>query len=98
MAYVIAAPCIDHSDQSCVAVCPTDCIASEPGTDRKFYIDPAGCIDCGSCESACPNGAIARVDALPAAWVDFAWVDATWFSDPAAARAAVEELVAGGLS
>ena len=26
MAYVIAAPCVDHSDQSCVAVCPVDCI------------------------------------------------------------------------
>ena len=55
MAYVIAEPCIDNSDQSCVAVCPVDCITADPDIDRKFYIDPDGCIDCGSCESACPN-------------------------------------------
>ena len=30
MAYVIAEPCIDNSDQSCVAVCPVDCITADP--------------------------------------------------------------------
>ena len=58
MAYVIAEPCIDSMDQSCVAVCPVDCISSEQGQDRKFFIDPNNCIDCGSCEQACPNQAI----------------------------------------
>ena len=62
MAFVIAEPCIDHNDQSCVAVCPVDCISSYPGLDRKFYIDPDNCIDCGSCEQACPNGAIFRAE------------------------------------
>jgi len=94
MAYVIAAPCIDHSDQSCVAVCPVDCIAAEPGVDRKLYIDPDSCIDCGSCQTACPNGAISRADRLPAAWAAFADIDATWFADPWAAREAVDAAAA----
>jgi len=90
MAYVIAQPCIDNSDQSCVAVCPVDCIASEPGIDRKFYIDPDICIDCGSCEQACPNGAIFKADALPAEWAGFAWVDATWYVNPQQVREAID--------
>jgi ferredoxin len=90
MAYVIAEPCLDNMDQSCVAVCPVDCISSEPGKDRKFYIDPNNCIDCGSCEQACPNQAIFRADALPEAWAGFAWVDATWYADPVQAREAID--------
>jgi ferredoxin len=89
MAYVIAEPCIDHNDQSCLAVCPVDCIASVEDVDRKFYIDPNNCIDCGSCEQACPNGAIFRAEALPAEWAGFAWVDSTWYCDPTAAREAI---------
>jgi ferredoxin len=89
MAYVIAKPCIDNNDQSCVTVCPVDCIASDPATDRKFYIDPEGCIDCGSCETACPNQAVFRADQLPGEWVDFAWIDAMWYRDPEVAREAV---------
>ena len=54
MAFVIAAPCIDHLDQACIAVCPVDCISHDPAADRKAYIDPEGCIECGACESACP--------------------------------------------
>jgi ferredoxin len=49
MAYVIAAPCVDHTDQACVQVCPVDCIYGDPSVDRKLYIDPDACIDCGSC-------------------------------------------------
>jgi NAD-dependent dihydropyrimidine dehydrogenase PreA subunit len=94
MAYVIAAPCIDNNDQSCVSVCPVDCITADPRIDRKFYIDPDGCIDCGSCETACPNDAVFRADRLPARWADFAWVDATWYADPDAARAVVDEVAA----
>jgi ferredoxin len=92
VAYVIAEPCIDVNDQSCIAVCPVDCISADPSVDRKFYIDPAGCIDCGSCESACPNLAIFRADRLPQASVEFAWIDATWYRDPNAARDAVDRL------
>ncbi len=92
MAYVIAEPCIDLSDQTCVTVCPVDCITADPAVDRKFYIDPNECIDCGSCESACPNQAIFRADLLPASWVAFEAIDATWFRDPEAARGAVDRL------
>ena len=96
MAYVIAAPCIDHMDQSCVQVCPVDCITADLSIDSKLYIDPEACIDCGSCEAACPNAAIFRSDRLPEAWADFAWVDAAWYADPAAAREVLTELRAVG--
>ena len=94
MAYVIAEPCIDEMDQSCVAVCPVDCITAEPGIDRKLYVDPDGCIDCGSCETACPNGAIYRDDQLPLGWERYARIDATWYRDRVAARAGVEQHLA----
>lgn len=93
MAYVITESCVDRSDQSCVAVCPVDCIWGDLTVDRKMYVDPQGCIECGSCEAACPNGAILPEHKLTTVQADFAWVDAAWFSDPAAARSVVDELV-----
>lgn len=93
MSYVIAQPCIDHQDRSCVTVCPVDCITADTA-DRKLYIDPDGCIDCGSCETVCPNEAIYSLDALPATWQPYADIDALWYRDPAAARVAVDRLVA----
>jgi ferredoxin len=94
MSYVIAEPCVDHMDQSCVAVCPVDCISSEPGVDRKLHIDPDGCIECGSCLSACPNDAIYPLSTLPAQWADYAWIDAAWFRDQAMARNVLAEVLA----
>jgi NAD-dependent dihydropyrimidine dehydrogenase PreA subunit len=41
--YIIAEPCIDIKDRSCVDVCPVDCI-HEAG--RILVIDPEECIDC----------------------------------------------------
>jgi NAD-dependent dihydropyrimidine dehydrogenase PreA subunit len=41
--YIIAEPCIDIKDRSCVDVCPVDCI-HEFG--RILVIDPEECIDC----------------------------------------------------
>ena len=58
MTYVIAEPCIDVLDISCVSVCPVDCIHYEEGVDRKLFIDPNECIDCGACEPECPVNAI----------------------------------------
>jgi NAD-dependent dihydropyrimidine dehydrogenase PreA subunit len=55
MPYFIAAPCIDVMDKSCIEECPVDCIYEG---DRKLYINPAECIDCGACEPACPETAI----------------------------------------
>jgi ferredoxin len=93
MAYVIAEPCIDHMDQSCVSVCPVDCISGDPRFDRKLYVDPDTCIECGACASVCPNAAIMAVGDLPPAWLDYAWVDAAWYRDPDVARDEVERLL-----
>jgi NAD-dependent dihydropyrimidine dehydrogenase PreA subunit len=41
--YIIAEPCIDIKDRSCVDVCPVDCIHEY---DRILVIDPEECIDC----------------------------------------------------
>ena len=38
MTYVITEPCIDVLDQSCVSVCPVDCIHFEQGTDRMLAL------------------------------------------------------------
>ena len=72
MAYVIAEPCIDVLDISCVSVCPVDCIHYEEGVDRKLFIDPNECIDCGACEPECPVNAIFPEESLPAEWVKYA--------------------------
>ncbi len=61
MAYVIAGSCI--KDDSCIEVCPVDCIHPKPGspefeTAEQLYIDPAVCIDCDACVEACPVDAI----------------------------------------
>ena len=67
MAYVIAEPCIGTKDNSCVEVCPVDCIHPTPDEPdyegvEQLYIDPDECIDCDACVEACP------VDAI---WADF---------------------------
>ena len=66
MAYVIAEPCVDVLDVSCVSVCPVDCIHYEEGVDRKLFIDPNECIDCGACEPECPVNAIFPEEDVPA--------------------------------
>ena len=45
MAYVIAEPCIGTKDNSCVEVCPVDCIHPTPDEPdyegvEQLYIDP----------------------------------------------------------
>ena len=87
MAYVIAEPCIDVLDVSCVSVCPVDCIHYEEGVDRKLFIDPNECIDCGACEPECPVNAIFPEESLPPEWANYTAIDATWYTDKAAARA-----------
>jgi len=59
--YVIAGSCI--KDDSCIEVCPVDCIHPKPGdldfeTAEQLYIDPEVCIDCDACVEACPVDAI----------------------------------------
>ena len=55
MAYVINEHCIDELDGSCVLACPVDCIYEG---QRKRYINPEECIDCGACLPECPVDAI----------------------------------------
>jgi NAD-dependent dihydropyrimidine dehydrogenase PreA subunit len=59
--YVIAEPCIDVMDRSCIDECPVDCIYEGA---RKLYISPVECIDCGACEPVCPVEAISQDRAL----------------------------------
>ena len=70
MAYVIAEPCIGTKDNSCVEVCPVDCIHPTPGEPdydkvEMLYIDPEECIDCGACVPECPVEAIYDESQLP---------------------------------
>ncbi|HUR16694.1 MAG TPA: 4Fe-4S binding protein [Candidatus Limnocylindrales bacterium] len=97
MAYVIAEPCVDHMDQSCVQVCPVDAISSEAGVDRKMFIDPAGCIECGSCMSVCPNGAIYPENQVPVDWIDYVWLDAAWYRDRDMTRSVLAEVLEEGV-
>lgn len=62
MVFVIGESCVDLQDRSCTQVCPVDCIYEG---DRKLYINPDECIDCGACEPACPAQAIFIDDDAP---------------------------------
>jgi len=92
MTYVITDPCIDTLDKSCVEVCPVDCIHYDEGDDRKLFIDPDECIDCGACEPVCPVTAIFAEDDVPSGQEAYTEIDALWFKDKDAARAKVNEL------
>ncbi len=89
MTYVITSPCIDTMDQSCVDVCPVDCIHFEEGADKILYIDPDECIDCGACEPACPVTAIFEEDDVPDDEKVYTEINALWFTDKDAARAKI---------
>jgi ferredoxin len=77
MAYVIAEPCIGQKDNSCVEVCPVDCIhptPDEPDYDNveQLFIDPEECIDCDACVAE---------DQLPDEWSKFAEANAAYFKN-----------------
>ena len=76
MTHVICEPCIGTKDKSCVDVCPVDCIHEG---DDMLYIDPAECIDCQQCDSACPVEAIFAEDDVPDKWKDFTAKNAEFF-------------------
>jgi NAD-dependent dihydropyrimidine dehydrogenase PreA subunit len=67
MPYIIAEPCINVKDRSCVDVCPVDCIYEGPD---MLYIHPDECIDCGACEPECPWQAIFEEVAVPDVFKD----------------------------
>jgi NAD-dependent dihydropyrimidine dehydrogenase PreA subunit len=76
MTYVITEPCIGTKDQSCVEVCPVDCIYD--GGDQ-FFINPEECIDCGACEPECPVEAIYPEDEVPEEMQSYTAKNADYF-------------------
>jgi ferredoxin len=74
MAWVITRLCRDCVDQSCVDVCPVDCIYEHTDSDDAFpnqlYIDPEECINCGVCEPECPWEAIFEDEQVPEVFTD----------------------------
>jgi NAD-dependent dihydropyrimidine dehydrogenase PreA subunit len=87
MAYVITKPCLGCKDRSCVAVCPSDCIAEgafqHGGTTYdQLFIDPEQCIDCGLCEPECPVDAIFLDDEVPDEWQHFLIINQEFYRRP----------------
>ncbi len=85
MPYFIASPCIDVMDKSCLEECPVDCIYEG---DRKLYINPGECIDCGACEPACPQDAIFLDWRAPADMGEFVVDNKRFFAEPLPGRGA----------
>lgn len=84
MTYVIAEPCIDVLDRSCVEECPVDCIYEGA---RALYIHPDECVDCGACEPVCPVEAIYYEDDVPTVWSQFVEDNARFFTESLSAGA-----------
>jgi len=76
--YVIAQPCVDVLDKTCIDECPVDCIYEG---NRMLYINPEECVECGACEPVCPVEAIYYGDDLPDQWKRFADISAEFFED-----------------
>ena len=84
MAYVIAEPCIGEKDNSCVEVCPVDCIHSDDASEQ-YFIDPDECIDCDACVEACPVDACFAEDQVPDEWSKYVQINAEYFASGAGA-------------
>ena len=87
MTYVIVGSCI--KDDSCIEVCPVDCIHPKPGapdfeTAEQLYIDPTECIDCDACVEACPVDACFAEDQLPDEWTKFTEINVQYFKNQGA--------------
>ncbi len=93
MTYVITDACVDVKDESCVAVCPVDCIYADD-EDRMRFIHPTECIDCAVCVEACPVAAIYSESDLPGDAQAFLDLNDLWFKDKDAAREKLEALKA----
>jgi len=70
-------------DRSCVEVCPVDCIYEG---DRKQYVNPFECIDCGACAGACPVDAIVADVNVPEQSLKHIGDDALFFEMTLAGR------------
>jgi len=87
MTYVITGSCI--KDDSCIEVCPVDCIHPTPGapdfeTAEQLYIDPGTCIDCDACVDACPVDAIFAEAFIPEKYEYTLDLNAEFFAQRAA--------------
>lgn len=95
MPHVITHRCVGIKDQSCVDVCPVDCIhpASELDGRTAFdaapqlYIDPAICIDCGACVPVCPVEAIFMIEELPGEYTAAIEENRRFYETPSDTRA-----------
>lgn len=86
MPHVITQRCQDTKDQSCVQVCPVDCIHPIENVDgaafdeaAQLYIDPNVCIDCGACVPECPVEAIYEESELPEEFKEYAQINADYY-------------------
>src|SRR5882724_4349563 len=75
MTYVIAEPCIGTKDNSCVEVCPVDCIHPTPDEPdyeavEMLHIDPDECIDWDACVAE---------DQLPDEWNKYIELNAGYY-------------------
>jgi ferredoxin len=73
--YIISGRCMGTMDQSCVDICPVDCIHL---VERMAVIDPGECIDCGACLPECPVEAIFQADTLPAEFEPYRAINAAY--------------------
>ena len=89
MTHVITDSCIGSKDQSCLAVCPVDCIYE---VDRMLVIHPEECIDCGACVPECPVEAIYPDALVPPEAEPFVAVNAAIQSGADAVEQALEAL------
>ncbi len=95
MTFVITSACIDVKDQSCIDVCPVDCIYTDD-VDRICYVHPTECIDCAACEAACPVGAIFAEASVPSDVANFRQLNALYFAAPEEAREQVDRIADSG--
>ena len=93
MTYVVTDACLDVKDQSCIEVCPVDCILTSD-EDRMVYIDPAECIDCGACVDPCPVDAIYADADVPGPMARFTELNRLWFEGKPEVRAEIDALKA----
>jgi ferredoxin len=91
MTYVITGACLESKDQSCIEVCPVDCIYEAA---RMLVIHPDECIACGACVPECPVEAIVFADDVPAAERAFIAVNAAIERGVAEVDAAVDHILA----
>jgi NAD-dependent dihydropyrimidine dehydrogenase PreA subunit len=76
--YIIAQPCVDVLDKSCIEECPVDCIYEG---ERMLYIHPDECVDCGACEPVCPVDAITYEADVAAPYKDFYAINVEFFTN-----------------